>query len=296
MAQPTVNIYGGTGGRGGDGDTGGAGGTGGGPIVNISMSVTQTEEKLEKWLEYPPNMKRKQHETEKLRSQGTGKWFFKHRNFIKWINNPGVLWVEGPSGAGKSVLSSTLIKGLFGMQAQSIARTFAVAFFYFDFRTKDTQSVEIALRRIILQLSAQAPDLHKTLDNHYNLLAGQKLPDYQDLVSLLLKLLQQLGQTYVVLDALDECDSNNVQQIVRLVAELKAWAETPLHLCITSQPRDVFTKSFADVTRIALQADIMNTDIKSFITTELKTNSSLEPWKPRAAQVTKQVTRKANGM
>ncbi|KAJ6503977.1 hypothetical protein C8R45DRAFT_575200 [Mycena sanguinolenta] len=97
MAQPPVIIYGGTGGRGGDGGTGGAGGIGGGPIVNFSMSVTHaTEEKLEKWLESPPKMTGKQHETEKLRSQGTGEWFLKDEKFIQWKDKPGVLWIEGP--------------------------------------------------------------------------------------------------------------------------------------------------------------------------------------------------------
>jgi hypothetical protein len=33
----------------------------------------------------------------------------------------------------------------------------AVAFFYFDFKAKDRNVVETALRRIILQLSAQSP-------------------------------------------------------------------------------------------------------------------------------------------
>jgi hypothetical protein len=53
-------------------------------------------EKLEKWLKSPPKMTGKQHETEKLRSPGTGEWAFKHRKLIDWMSNPGVLWVEGP--------------------------------------------------------------------------------------------------------------------------------------------------------------------------------------------------------
>ncbi|KAJ6503950.1 hypothetical protein C8R45DRAFT_575414 [Mycena sanguinolenta] len=102
MHRTTVNIYGGTGGRGGDGgNTGGSGGTGCGPTVRF---MTPTEERLEKWLESPPKMTGKQHETEKLRSQGTSEWFFEDEKFIEWKDKPGVLWIEGPSGAGKSVL------------------------------------------------------------------------------------------------------------------------------------------------------------------------------------------------
>ncbi|KAF7349515.1 Pfs domain-containing protein [Mycena sanguinolenta] len=97
--QGPIIIHGGTGGTGGGGgNTGGAGGTGGGPIVNVSM------EKLEKWLQFPPDMKQKQHDTEQLHMEGTGQWFLEDKRFIEWEDNPGVLWVEGPSGAGKSVL------------------------------------------------------------------------------------------------------------------------------------------------------------------------------------------------
>ncbi|KAF7330705.1 Pfs domain-containing protein [Mycena sanguinolenta] len=293
LAQPPVIIYGGTGGRGGDGDIGGAGGTGGGPIVNF---MTNTKEKLEKWLLSPPEMTQKQHDTEQLRSEGTGQWFLEDGRFIEWQNDPGVLWIEGPSGAGKSVISSMVIKELFSKRAEFPAYSCAVSFFYFDFRNKETQSLEIALRRLLLQLSAQSPCPYKTLDKQYKLSAGQKLPSYQDLVSLLLKLLHELGRTYVVLDALDECDSTNFEQLVGLVSQLKAWTETPLHLYITSQPRAIFTKGFADVNHIVLYSDTVGQDIKLFVANELHTNTALNAWQPSAGLVTERITLKSKGM
>jgi hypothetical protein len=182
------------------------------------------------------------------------------------------------------------------MRAQLAACPFAVTFFYFDFRTKETQSVEIALRRLILQLSAQSPHPYKTLDNQYNQSAGQTLPGYSDLVTLLLKLLHELGRTYLVLDALDECDSNNFQLLVRLVAELKAWKETPLHLCITSQPRDVFAMGFKEVDHMVLHSNVMDQDIKLFVANELQTNTDLDAWQPSAGLVTEKITQKSKGM
>ncbi|KAF7349501.1 HET-domain-containing protein [Mycena sanguinolenta] len=253
-------------------------------------------EKLEKWFQSLPQMTQKQHDTEQLRTEGTGQWFLKHKDFLEWEDNPGVLWIEGPSGAGKSVISSTIIQELFAHREQFPGCSFAVAYFYFDFRNKETQSVEIALRRLILQLSAQSLHPYKTLDTQYSLSDGQKLPTYEELLLLLFKLIQGLGHTYIVLDALDECDSNSFQQLVGLVWKIKAWAETPLHLCITSQIRDIFTKGFVGVTRIALVATIIDQDIKSFITTELDNNSNLEPWQPHAAQVIEKITIKAGGM
>ncbi|KAF8193116.1 ankyrin repeat-containing domain protein [Mycena galopus ATCC 62051] len=306
MAPPNnYYIYGGTGGSGGqshDQSTGGAGGLGGGPTVTInnSFEVAQLEkllaEKLEKWLGSPPDMKQKQHDTAQLHKQGTGKWFLESEKFVEWEQNAGSLWVEGPSGAGKSVLSSMVVEKLFADREKMTADHHAIAFFYFDFRNKATQSVEIALCRILLQLAAQCPHPYKTLDEHCKLSNGQKLPRYEDLQCLLYKLLPELGQTYIVLDALDECDSTNFTRLMALVSMLRAWTKTSLHLLITSQPRDVFTKGFNDISQIGLNFNVTQEDIQSFVASELQTNSELAAWQPYASQITDRITSKSRGM
>ncbi|KAJ7830256.1 hypothetical protein B0H14DRAFT_3872712 [Mycena olivaceomarginata] len=77
------------------------------PIVPADRKFSAVE-KLEKWLEAPPTMSRKQHDTESLRKEGTGRWFLEGDKFIEWQDHAGTLWIEGPSGAGKSVLSNRI--------------------------------------------------------------------------------------------------------------------------------------------------------------------------------------------
>ncbi|KAF8122515.1 ankyrin repeat-containing domain protein [Mycena galopus ATCC 62051] len=274
-----VNISGGVGAPGGESygkGTGGAGGTGEGPTVHLSIIA----EKLEKWLQFPPAMQQKQHDTEQFHMDGTGQWLLENDKFVNWEKNGGVLWIEG-----------NLIQQLFAQEPQS---TCAVGFFYFDFRQKETQSVEIALRQIVLQISAQAPHPYETLNKHYELSKGQKLPNSQDLHGILYRLLGELGCTYIVLDALDECD--DFKEIVTLVSVLRAWKETPLHLLITSQNRDVFTKGFNGVARIVLDVNVTYKDIEFFVSSELQTSSDLEPWRLNAAQIKEQIALKSNGM
>ncbi|KAF8146704.1 hypothetical protein K438DRAFT_1868953 [Mycena galopus ATCC 62051] len=213
-----LSISGGVGAPGGESygeGTGGAGGTGEGPTMNLS--IPDIADKLEKWLQFPPAMQQKQHDTEQLHMDGTCQWFLESNEFINWEENGGVLWIEGSSGTGKTVLSSTVVCKLFAEETQP---THAVAFFYFDFRTKETQSVEIALCRIVLQLSAQAPHPYETLNKHHELSKGQKLPNSRDLYHIFSRLLHELGRTYIVLDALDECD--DFKEIVTLVSFLRA--------------------------------------------------------------------------
>ncbi|KAJ7245625.1 hypothetical protein B0H12DRAFT_1220682 [Mycena haematopus] len=252
-----------------------------------------TEKKLENWLRSPPVMTDKQQEIG-LCMEGTGEWLLNSDSFIEWEDNPGVLWIEGP-WSGKSVLSSTIIQRLFEQRKQPKAQPPAVAWFYFDFRKKETQSIETALRRIVLQLSAQSPNLYQTLDNQYNLVNGQKLPTYLELQSIFHRLLQEFGHTYVVLDALDECDSTNFDQLVNLVLALKTRAETGLHLLITSQTRDIFEKRFGGMNHITLEANVMQDDIKCFVTSKLQMNPNLKLGNSTMT-LADWITEKSNGM
>ncbi|KAJ7920344.1 hypothetical protein B0H13DRAFT_2319535 [Mycena leptocephala] len=108
-------------------------------------------------------MAKKQHETQKLHKEGTGGWLLEGHEFIEWQDNAGSLWIQGPSGSGKSVLSSAVIRKLEDDQRLSgeLGNPAAVAFFYFDFKNKEAQAVETALRRIVLQLSAQSPHQYR---------------------------------------------------------------------------------------------------------------------------------------
>ncbi|KAJ7813599.1 hypothetical protein B0H14DRAFT_2852446 [Mycena olivaceomarginata] len=239
-----------------------------------------------------------QHDTERLRTEG-GLWFLQDKRFIEWENNAGMLWIEGPSGAGKSVLSSTVIQKLFADRSLFTDETKtppAVAFFYFNFRDKHAQNVEIMLRRIVLQLSAASPHPYRILNDQYQVSNGQRLLSYQNLVEILKQLLQDLGRTYIVLDALDECDSTGFNQLVNLVATLRLWMETPLHVLLTSQTHSIFTTGFKGIPEIPLEFELQQADIRHFLASEFETNSDLAAWKSQQAKVMDGIVRKSNGM
>ncbi|KAJ6548674.1 hypothetical protein B0H19DRAFT_1379043 [Mycena capillaripes] len=239
------------------------------------------KEKLEKWLRSPPEMAEKQHDTERLRKDGTGRWFLEGTQFIEWEDNGGSLWIEGPSGAGKSVLSATVINQLFTHQPQfedtdNPPPLNAVAFFHFDFREKERQSVEIVLRRITS--------------------SGQKLPSYEDFVKILHQLLRELGRTYIILDALDECGDSSIKQLLDLISTLRTWSPTSLHLLITNQPRQIFTKALDGVSRVALEFNVTQDDIRLFVASELETNPELDLWRLHTDKIKERITSKSNGM
>ncbi|KAJ7445602.1 ankyrin repeat-containing domain protein, partial [Mycena latifolia] len=266
------------------------------------INITVTAEKLERWLDSPPDMKRKQSETLRLRKEGTGLWLLEGKMFQHWQDNPESLWIQGNSGAGKSVLSSAIINklGTFDqvfkeLPAKNAPRSPPVAFFYFDFRNNEGNPVEAALRRITLQLSAHSPYPYRTLDKEYKKSNGQTLPTYEDLLEVLKELLMELGRTYIVLDALDECKEANVDQLLDLISVLRSWTQSPLHLLITSQPRSTFIEHFKNVPCVLLKAAVTGKDIHLFVTEELQ-KSALKGWTSRADYIIECIVRKSNGM
>ncbi|KAJ7769707.1 hypothetical protein B0H14DRAFT_352620 [Mycena olivaceomarginata] len=256
------------------------------------------EAKLEKWLRLPPDMLQKQHDTQKLHKEGTGCWFLDGSTFVEWQDNPGSLWIQGSSGTGKSVLSSTVIDKLIGDQQlfKDLRKSSAVAFYYFDFTIKDGQTVEAALRRIVLQLSAQSTYPYRVLKKQHDLLNGQALPKYQDLRHILEELLTELARVYIVLDALDECDDSELGQLMDLITMLWRWTHTPLHLLITSQSRAAFTEAFETMPCVFLESEVTEHDIKHFIAAELRDNHKLKTWAHRADEIVDRIVHKSNGM
>ncbi|KAJ7779511.1 hypothetical protein DFH07DRAFT_1030384 [Mycena maculata] len=253
-------------------------------------------EKLQKWLRNPPDVTQKQHDTEKVFKAGTGRWLLDGDKFIEWQDNAGFLWIQGPgfqalirrvAGAGKSVLSSTAIstliteKKLYKAMENSPPPP-AVAFFYFDFRIPEAQRVEAALCRIVLQLSAQSPHPYKVLDEHYDLSKGQTLPTFQELHGILEKLLREIGRTYIVLDALDECEVGEFDELVEFVLTLRACP-------VRSLPK------VSEASLVSLLG-LMEEDIRFFVADEIKTKSKYKNWRDRTDQIVERIARKSQGM
>ncbi|KAJ7346966.1 ankyrin repeat-containing domain protein [Mycena albidolilacea] len=215
---------------------------------------TMLDARLEKWLN-APIQNEKQSRYSGVRNRSPCRWFFDHRAYTSWQDHPGeVLWIEGASGTGKTILSSMIIELLFEDRAslKSIDST-AIAYFYFDL---GQQSVESALRRLLLQLSHQSSAACKALTQQYDLCNGQTVPNYSTLLGILEKMLAIFGRTYLVLDALDECRTEDYDRVTNFVATA----------------RDVFEKkllSLRSLTRVTPHKTSISDDIRLYISNEL---------------------------
>jgi hypothetical protein len=100
-----------------------------------------------------------------------------------------------------TVLSSSIVKNL-----GDKAYTPGLLYFYFDFQNRDKQSLEGAIKSLMSQLYSKQEKARQPLDSLYSSYNdGHRQPNTESLCSTFLAMLQQVEETWIVLDALDEC-------------------------------------------------------------------------------------------
>ncbi|KAH7327752.1 hypothetical protein B0I35DRAFT_640 [Stachybotrys elegans] len=250
----------------------------------------------------------------------TGEWVREHDKFQSWLCEPkSVLWFYGIAGCGKTVLSSTIIDYL----RNSLSReSNHVAGYYFNAREDEKRNVARLIRSLILQLVPAKGKLPPQVEKICNG-PGKDVSDDQLLLSLG-ELVEREGHTYIVIDALDECDASfrsGEESEVDKLGEFLTWLlgkSRNLHLLVTSRaggltaPMEQKLRSmmqngaidgFANHA-IDLQSmkENIELDIKELVVAELKRwnarkgRSWLPLSKDRQDLVTRVVNEKADGM
>lgn len=107
------------------------------------------------------------------------------------------------------MLASTIIDALLRHRQcsnQNGINRSAAAWFYFDFREAEHQTVTRLLTSLVWQLGNSSRDAQKVLMVELGtFLAARVEPTSENLLECLEKLTASFGETFIVLDALDEC-------------------------------------------------------------------------------------------
>ncbi|KAI1821303.1 hypothetical protein F4861DRAFT_475858 [Xylaria intraflava] len=142
------------------------------------------------------------------RVAGTCEWFLKHENFQRWLEqDSGPLLVSADPGCGKSVLAKYLVDE--GLPRQTIC--------YFFFKDHDQNTVRQALCALLHQLFKQNLSLLEHATNQFDQ-DGQGLIDSaKSLWTVFRNAVQdpRAGPLIIVLDALDECDETEFEDLMR---------------------------------------------------------------------------------
>ncbi|KAK5203256.1 hypothetical protein LTR41_010980 [Exophiala xenobiotica] len=175
----------------------------------------------------------------------TCQWLLRHPDYLDWIDpqkiheHCGFLWINGKPGAGKS----TLVKFAHASADRARPESEIILSFFFNARGDELEKSTVGMYRALLfQLLTTMPDLQDLLDDvsHVTGQSGSPVCTVETLCELLSAATARLGhrQLKCFIDALDECDEQQVQDMIAFFEELGQATlnhGSQLYICFASR-------------------------------------------------------------
>lgn len=152
-----------------------------------------------------------------------------------------------------------------------------VAYFYFDFNDSEQQRTENLIRSLIVQLSAQFPHIPEPLHSAYSgSQNGHNQPTVEELTCVLSHIVKRLDSTYIILDALGECEDQ--EDLFDFIEALVGWDDRNLHLLTTSRKdHDIASSLEPFITcELCMQSALVDADIHVHVLDKLSTDPKLK--------------------
>ncbi|OXV06673.1 hypothetical protein Egran_05560, partial [Elaphomyces granulatus] len=279
-------------------------------LENTNVTVTrfsneQKRRQIEEWLASPDHTTN-YHTAAKQRHEETGLWFIKSSEFCQWKSGiTPLLCLYGVPGCGKTVLSSTIIQDLEKDLSQLPSHAFL--YFYFDFRDPQKQTTEGMVCSLIGQLSWIREDCWKLLEDRFSSLTDKRRTPTGELLNLLLvTMIQQFENVWVVLDALDECSTKagkRDKSLLWLISHILRAPDTNVHVLMTTRPEQGIISEIRswnlDKLMMPIQSDLITGDIRMYVQASIRRGKLLERWGTQPDiqdEIEAKLMEKANGM
>ncbi|WKT48146.1 hypothetical protein QSH57_013051 [Fusarium oxysporum f. sp. vasinfectum] len=201
------------------------------------------------------------------RTEGTCEWILKKEKFIQWReSDSSVTILYGNPGAGKTFLISRVVD----YSIKKAETSEALAFFYCKRDEENRRNPQDILRSILRQLSTpvkkvERGTIHVALKDLPNRLAlnGTTI-NVSTCESLIGKLVEDYPRTTIILDALDECDRNTREELMRVLSNLTNGS-SKLRVFISSRHDEDILRHFNGIPTMEMQATDNEEDISSFV-------------------------------
>ncbi|KAI9809040.1 MAG: hypothetical protein M1825_002329 [Sarcosagium campestre] len=267
-----------------------------------SLDTEHKQGKIESWLRVPDSST-DYNKALQQRHKDSGRWFLESKAFAEWkIRRNSFLWLYGIPGCGKTILSSTIVQNL-----GSTLPSPSFLYFYFTFTEPDKQSLDGMIRSLIGQIYFKYEDVRKQLDLLFSACSnGHQQPTTASLCTTFLHMLQQVGEVWIVLDALDESHARKGKQtegILLWMRDLLDSKESNIHILMTSRQDQHIESEIRKWARgddiVPVQGDGVTNDVCAYIHTRVREGDDLKRWRLRPEvqdEIEAKVMEKAAGM
>ncbi|ELR06475.1 hypothetical protein GMDG_08000, partial [Pseudogymnoascus destructans 20631-21] len=239
--------------------------------------------KIRRWLS-APDPSTNYRKAIKVRQPATGLWLLESEVYSKWKSNgSSFVWLYGISGCGKTILSSTITQDILFYCDNDPGKV--AAYFYFDFTDTDKQKPQLMVRSLISQLSEQCIKMPSALEALYSSLdKGNRQPPLDALMDVLQQILQEFPQSYLILDALDECADR--AELLSILEQMAGWQLEEMRVVITSRKERDIENSLEDIVSrefiICLEHQVVDKDIQTYVRQRLSDDKGLKKWQKDA--------------
>lgn len=207
------------------------------------------------------------------RQPHTGEWLLNSQEFQRWLETPGAtLFCPGIPGAGKTMMTAVVVDHL--LSRPEFAEGVGIACIYFNFRRAEEQTFTHLIAGLVKQLAQQdsfaAGELKSLYDTH-SPRGTQATAD--ELLNVLhaIAALPSFSRLFVIVDALDECQSSGNLRAKILFVLCRLQQREKLNIFATSrfiyEIRNTFTKAGA----ITVEIRASNEDIQAYLDSILST-------------------------
>lgn len=137
------------------------------------------------------------------------------------------------------------------------------------------------IRSLISQFSQQCVKIPTTLDTLFSSCQSkQDSPSLDSLLEVLHQMIRELPQSYLILDALDECADRAV--LMGLIEDIAEWRFENLHVLFTSRKEHDIESSLESIvdapSTICLETKLVDGDIQKYVRQRLSDDRRLKKW------------------
>jgi Cdc6-like AAA superfamily ATPase len=245
----------------------------------------------------PFNYATKQSEYLKSRHLETCQWFVDSIEYRGWLNADGdkrTLFCPGMPGSGKTVLASIVVDDLCHRFRNDT--TIGVAYIFCNFQRRSEQNPVELLASLLKQLSQKQSLLPECVRELYEThKENWTRPSLDEISSAIQSVTAGYTRVYIIVDALDECQTSNGCRMRFLREIFNLQAKYGAHFFATSRFIPDIAESFKGSTSLEVKAH--EEDIRSYIDGSILNLPGFVRCNPTLQDIIKKgIVQAANGM
>jgi Cdc6-like AAA superfamily ATPase len=188
------------------------------------------------------------------RQPGTGQWLLDSAEYQAWLEtNKQTLFCPGIPGAGKTIITSIIIEHL-STKFQNDA-SIGIAYLYCNYKRQQEQKPVDLLSNLLKQLIQEQTSVPESMKSLYKCHKDKRTrPSFDEISNVLHSIIIDYTRSFIIIDALDECQFFNGSRRRFLSEIFSLQAKTGANFFVTSRFIPDITKEFERSILIEIRA------------------------------------------